>query len=292
MEISVIFIELDCQNGISQRVGKINIENRVRDAMTVLVKNVGEHGGKVVKTTQNQILAIYTHRKKSVQSACQMQQLISYNDCYASMGIALKIGAHYGTATMSRDSISGEVIAVAKKLREVAKPSQIVITKEVQKDIPISLGIELKKCGAIRLKDQIKKTDLFEVLWDASDDSQTCILDGSNGSHEKMMILKYKGKNYQLGKDRNSYLVGRGNQNDLIIEHSAISRAHAQIQYTNGVFKVIDHSSNGTFIAIEGKSEVKIQKSEILLEKSGVLSLGQSTTLASDEIIHFEVLSL
>lgn len=292
MEITVIFIELTCVNGKHERLGKINVENRIREAMTILIKNIEEHGGKVVKTTQEQILAIYTQRKKAVQSACQMQKLISHNQKFYVIGLSLKIGAHYGDANVSRDSISGEVIAVARKLREVARPSQIVITKDIQSDIPVSLGLELKKCGAIRLRDQVKKTDLFEVLWNSSEESQTCVLEGNVARHEKMMILRYKGKNYQLGKDRNSYLIGRGNQNDLIIEHPSISRAHAQIKYANGIFKLIDQSSNGTFLELDGRSEMKIHKSELILENTGIISLGQEIGAISDEMIHFEVVTV
>jgi FHA domain/von Willebrand factor type A domain len=52
---------------------------------------------------------------------------------------------------------------------------------------------------------------------------------------------------YSLLKEETS--LGRGTENDLVIPHASVSRAHARIQRRNGVYQLVDlNSTNGTFV--------------------------------------------
>ena len=52
---------------------------------------------------------------------------------------------------------------------------------------------------------------------------------------------------YSLLKDEVS--LGRGTENDLVVPHASVSRAHARIQRRNGAYQLVDlNSTNGTFL--------------------------------------------
>ena len=52
---------------------------------------------------------------------------------------------------------------------------------------------------------------------------------------------------YSLFKDEVS--LGRGEDNDVVIPHASVSRAHARLLRRNGVFELTDlNSTNGTFL--------------------------------------------
>jgi FHA domain len=52
---------------------------------------------------------------------------------------------------------------------------------------------------------------------------------------------------YSLLKDETT--MGRGTENDLVVPHASVSRAHARIQRRNGAYQLIDlNSTNGTFL--------------------------------------------
>ncbi len=52
---------------------------------------------------------------------------------------------------------------------------------------------------------------------------------------------------YSLLKDEMS--LGRGTENDLVVPHASVSRAHARIQRRNGAYQLVDlNSTNGTFL--------------------------------------------
>ena len=52
---------------------------------------------------------------------------------------------------------------------------------------------------------------------------------------------------YSLFKDEVS--LGRGEDNDVVIPHASVSRAHARLMRRNGVFELTDlNSTNGTYL--------------------------------------------
>jgi pSer/pThr/pTyr-binding forkhead associated (FHA) protein len=52
---------------------------------------------------------------------------------------------------------------------------------------------------------------------------------------------------YSLFKDE--VTVGRGEENDIVIPHASVSRAHARLMKRNGAYELMDlNSTNGTFI--------------------------------------------
>ena len=56
-------------------------------------------------------------------------------------------------------------------------------------------------------------------------------------------------KAMDLETHKDSVLVGRASNNDLVIPHDSVSRTHCCIDYRKGIFYVTDlGSSNGTFI--------------------------------------------
>lgn len=292
MEIAVVFAEIVCDSKLSEKSGKIVTQNFIRDALVLLTKTIKEHGGKILKTTDNQLLCIFSNAKKAVQSACQMQLAIYWNPEFKKLDMALKIGSHFGEGVLSKNSISGEAITVAKKLRDVAKRGQIIITRNMQKSIPTSLGLELILCGRLKVKEKRMKMDLMEVLWDENEEENTIIGESAINRHTAVsarLVLEYRGKYYELGKGRNTYLLGRGNQNDLIIDEPCVSRRHATIKQIGNKFKIIDQSTNGTYIHTDKNGDFCLRKAEFMFEGSGVICLGQKINNDYPYLIYFEL---
>ena len=63
---------------------------------------------------------------------------------------------------------------------------------------------------------------------------------------------------YALLKDEVS--LGRGEDNDVVIPHASISRAHARLMRRNGVFELTDlNSTNGSYV-----NDRKVAKHDLL----------------------------
>lgn len=290
MEIAVVFAEIICDPNRREKSGKIVTQNLIRDALTLLTKTTNEHGGKTVKTTEDQILCVFPAAKKAIQSACQMQQAIFQSPEFGKLEMALKIGAHYGEGALSKNTVSGEALSIAKKLRDTAQSGQIIITREMQKEIPAVLGLEMKHCGKVKVEEKLMKIDLFEVFWNEGEEEHTIISKSAikRGTKDSgVLTLEYLGKSYELGKSRNSFLLGRGNKNDMIIDEPCVSRDHARIKLADGAFKLIDQSTNGTYLNTSRHNDFCLHKAEFVLESAGFICLGKKIDINYPHLIRF-----
>ncbi|MHB8381771.1 MAG: FHA domain-containing protein [Candidatus Binataceae bacterium] len=84
----------------------------------------------------------------------------------------------------------------------------------------------------------------------ASPSSPTASADGGGSSGARLQTMNAAGpvaSEYVLLKDE--VTLGRGEDNDIVIPHASISRAHARLMKRNGGFELMDlNSTNGTFV--------------------------------------------
>ena len=95
-----------------------------------------------------------------------------------------------------------------------------------------------------------------------------------------------------MGQDRPTVTMGRQRHNDIEIVDTRVSRSHARIELRNGRFILIDHSTNGTYVKINGKGEsVNLKRSEVPLEGAGAIHLGRKILDKPSRTIYFNLKS-
>lgn len=83
--------------------------------------------------------------------------------------------------------------------------------------------------------------------------------------------------------------MGRGPENEFVIADPLASRVHARIEFRRDRFLLIDQSLNGTYLLIEGAPETVLRRDEVVLDASGLISLGKSTTAQQQLCVRFRV---
>jgi len=86
-----------------------------------------------------------------------------------------------------------------------------------------------------------------------------------------------------------SLKLGRQSQNDLIIREKSASRFHAKIKLVNEKFVLIDQSTNGTFVYPQNDKPFYAKWTEVYLEGSGTICLGEESCLDSPLAIHYRI---
>ena len=82
--------------------------------------------------------------------------------------------------------------------------------------------------------------------------------------------------------------IGRGENCDLIVKGTLISRLHARIELERNKFLLYDQSTNGTFVYNDGK-ESFLRRDDVQLTGKGYLGLGKAVTEDSPLAIHFVI---
>ena len=91
----------------------------------------------------------------------------------------------------------------------------------------------------------------------------------------------------RISRTRPTVTMGRQEHNDLEVIDTRVSRSHARIEYRKGQFVLVDHSTNGTYVRINGEKGISLKRNEVALEGSGIITLGRKITPDSPKTIHF-----
>jgi adenylate cyclase len=112
---------------------------------------------------------------------------------------------------------------------------------------------------------------------------------GSSRVAYSQMELRLGDRVIEISQTRPSVTMGRQEHNDLEVVDTRVSRSHARIEYRNGKFMVIDHSTNGTYVQMQGIDGVNLKQEEQELKGSGIISLGRKLPPESPKAIHFVI---
>ena len=64
------------------------------------------------------------------------------------------------------------------------------------------------------------------------------------------------------------------------------SRTHCEIERRQDKFTITDRSANGTYVTIDGDTEMVLRREEAILRHHGVIALGHSRASAT-ELVEF-----
>lgn len=93
-----------------------------------------------------------------------------------------------------------------------------------------------------------------------------------------------------VSQTRPTITMGRQEHNDLEVIDTRVSRSHARVEFRDGVFFLIDHSTNGTYVEMEGQEGINLKRSEVALEGKGIIALGRKITADSPKAIHYTLI--
>jgi hypothetical protein len=92
----------------------------------------------------------------------------------------------------------------------------------------------------------------------------------------------------ELSRDTaKSLVLGRAPGCDIEVQASHVSRRHAAIEYVVSGFVLIDDSTNGTYIRFDDGRERHLIKDQLLVEGSGIISLGKPIAQRDSNLIYF-----
>ncbi len=73
----------------------------------------------------------------------------------------------------------------------------------------------------------------------------------------------------------------------MVIADRLASRLHAKIERRRDHFMLVDQSSNGTFVTVEGEGEFEVRREEFKLRGRGHISFGHSHAASPGETVAF-----
>ncbi len=135
-DIALLFTDIRGSTALYQRIGDLNAFELVQQHFDLLREATVRHGGAIVKTIGDAVMAAYPDAAHAVGAALEMRDGIErFNQAQTERPVSLKIGVHHGAAiaVTLNDELDyfGHTVNIASRVQEMADAEEIWITEDV-----------------------------------------------------------------------------------------------------------------------------------------------------------------
>jgi class 3 adenylate cyclase len=135
-DIALLFTDIRGSTALYQRIGDLNAFQLVQQHFDLLRETTVRHGGAIVKTIGDAVMAAYPDAARAVAAALEMRGAIErFNETQPERSVSLKIGIHHGAAiaVTLNDELDyfGQTVNTASRVQEMADADEIWITEDV-----------------------------------------------------------------------------------------------------------------------------------------------------------------
>jgi adenylate cyclase len=291
-ELAILFADVVGSTRLFEVLGDIAARDKVSACIDIMKRATEQHGGTVVKTMGDEILATFSDCDAAIDAAVEMQAAISGHPDLEVEGqhIAIRIGCHFGPVVLETRDVFGAAVHTANRMTSQAKAGQIIITDSIFGRLSEEWRAIARRVDVAVPRGQHGEVTIYEVLWQHGETTSMLpsIATISELQKEFRIRLRYLGTELVLDHRERTYAtLGRGQENDLVIKGNLVSRLHARIEAGKNRFTLVDQSTNGSFVVSSGGDEAFVRRDSVALQGKGVIGFGRIPEPDSFHTIEF-----
>ena len=282
-ETTVLFVDVSGSTRLYESAGDTMAHAAIDQCIGILKQKTKVSGGRVIKTIGDEVMSVFPTASAAADAAVEMQEAINELPPVANSKIGVRIGFHFGPVVEQDGDVFGDAVNLAARLAGLAAKGQVMTSRETVERMTQTQRISSRRLYSIQVKGKEHEVDLYEILWQPSDDQTTLSSQRSVLKQKQVPLhLKYLDREIVLEGAKTSLTLGRDKTADLVIIDRMASRSQGKIECRLGKFVLADHSANGTFVTIGGEPEVVLRREEIVLRGKGYIAFGQPRANATD----------
>jgi class 3 adenylate cyclase len=288
--IGIMFADIAGSTRLFEVLGDDKARAAIAETLELLTNVINGHNGTVIKTIGDEVMCTFPEADDSANAATEMQETLEDSNDMREEGpeIKVRVGMHFGPALLEGGDVFGDAVNVAARMTAQAKGGQIITTKTTINLLdPITQACS-RFVDRAPIKGKKDDIEIYEIIWQESDVTTMSTDVGSPQQRGKVSLeISYQQTSLTLNQDRSELMMGRSKACDLPIDEKLASRQHVRIELRRDKFFVIDQSTNGTHIKIDGADESFLRREEMHINASGKISLGESFANDPSEIVSF-----
>jgi adenylate cyclase len=139
--------------------------------LAAMQKAIEGHGGRVVNTAGDAVLAEFASVVTALKCAVEAQRDLAERnkDLPENRELQFRVGVNLGDIVVDGEEIYGDGINVAARLESLADPGGICISGRVQEQVEDKLDIGFAYLGAQSVKNIKKPVNVYKILFDPED---------------------------------------------------------------------------------------------------------------------------
>jgi len=293
IEVAILFADVVGSTRIYEIMGDQGARDMVVTCVDLMRSATERHGGSVIKTIGDEIMATFPTVEEAVDAAAEMHQDVSSSPELVVEGqhVAIRIGCHFGPVVLENRDIFGAAVHTANRLTSQAKAGQIMVSGAISERLSANWLGAVRQIDVATLKGKTSEDELFEVLWQREDATSVVptLAIGHAGDRRSSTRLRVRhaGGETVVDERHNHISIGRSDENDVVIKGTLISRLHARIELSRNKIMLIDQSTNGTFVVMNGSEETFVRRDSVQLKGEGLIGFGRVPEAGSAQTVSF-----
>jgi len=290
---AILFADVCDSTSIYETVGDAKALALINRLFKALDKHVNVNGGVTVKTMGDGMVCQFRESDAAFHAACGMQEAATQVGAGSAKQLKIKVGTTYGPVVLKDRDVFGDTVNVCARLVSLAKPSQVLTTRQTVDSLSPELRERCRELYATKVRGRTSELTVCEVLWRTDPDTTRVNDLGGAGSPKAswtwVLKLTYAGETY-VADEAAVVRIGREKGNEVVVPTENASRLHARVFCRDGHFFIADQSTNGTFLMVDGITrEVRLRRGEAMLGERGWIGLGKSAASHGDHVLRYRL---
>ena len=302
-ERTVLFADLRGSTSMYETLGNTDATAVVTQSVSLLARIIGHHGGRVVKTLGDGLMAMFPASAAAVAAADEMHESLERIGAPGDGALAahsrlvplrLQVGLAHGEVIEMSGDVFGDAVNVAARLIEHAGDNETLVTAVVLDGLDAATQLRFRSLDRMQLRGRVEPVHvhLMETTRRFGDTASTAFGDFAATLPEAEGIrLVWLDQNRVFAGTNLTLVLGRSPQATYIIDDTRVSRSHARIVWHGGTFLLTDLSYNGTYVRFDHDPEIiGLRRGNCTLHGSGIIGLGASPSEAASPCVRFEIM--
>jgi len=289
---AVLFVDISGSSRLYVDLGDTRASQRVRDCLRLLQGVVEANSGRLIKAIGDGLMCDFADVDQALQAAQEMHVSVAEGDRDASLP-GIHIGCHYGPVIESEGDLYGDTVNLAARIAGVARAGQIIMTQETVVRLTAQQQLRVRVLSDVSVKGRLEALTVVEYLWQPHGDPTASHSDLTSMNvpvfrlKRARLRLVFRERELWLDRAAAAITLGRDPACGVEVQDPSASRLHATIEIRGDKVVVVDHSSNGTYVAWDQNSETWLRREEMILPPRGRISLGCSTRAPHAAVVEF-----
>lgn len=302
VQATVVFTDLHGSTAVFEALGNAAATERVTKITSWIGAQCESHGGRVVKTLGDGVLALFPNGKAAVKAVVELQRdhLKSGYQIGSGPAMPIRVGIASGEVEMVGGDCYGDAVNVASRLCDLCGPSQIWANAPSLKDAEESKGVTFRILGPINVRGRAEAVTVYQIEWREEENTDFLTMQGevdpslasSKGDAlGREVELRWMGTSTRFKSFELPIHIGRVKGIEFIVNDPRVSRTHARLDWRNGSVMLVDVSSYGSWVRFGGDSstEVQLRRQECVLHGQGEIALGAPFADPTTPKVEFQV---
>jgi adenylate cyclase len=288
---AILFVDIVDSTGIYEALGDEQALAVVNLLFGAFTTKVAAASGIVVKTLGDGMVCQFASADSAFRAACAMQTTANQIAPRVPGKLAVKVAFNFGPVVLKGGDVFGDTVNVCARLVAMANPGQVLTSAQAVNSLSRTLMLRCRALYPVKIRGRGEPVSVYDVPWRVDPDlTETTMHAEALGRGGRWVLkLSYAGETFDVQPEAEAH-IGRDKSNDVVVASPRASRVHARIYARERNFVIVDQSSNGTFVLIDGAdTEVMLRREEALLGERGWIGLGNPASKHGNHVLRYRL---